>query len=143
VRLPASHDETAVRVAAAALEVMRAHAGRDAPRECCGLLIGEGLRALSAWPARNLAAVPETRYDVDPADHFAALRHARERRLEIVGAYHSHPRSTPQPSETDRCEAHPDFIYLIVGLGADGSWTSRAFLLMDGNFQERPLVFEP
>jgi proteasome lid subunit RPN8/RPN11 len=70
-----------------------------APRECCGLLIGAGLRVTRAAAARNLAASP-SRYEVAPEDHFAALRAARAEGLEVVGAYHSHPSGAPVPSPT-------------------------------------------
>src|SRR5687768_4581445 len=70
------------------------HAARDAPRECCGLLIGQDIRIQDVWPARNeLGAVSQ--YRIDARDHFAAIRHARASGMTIVGAYHSHPRSAP------------------------------------------------
>jgi len=46
------------------------------------------------------------------------LRNARCRGLDVVGFYHSHPRSAALPSETDLAEAnYPHHLVLIVGLG--------------------------
>jgi proteasome lid subunit RPN8/RPN11 len=106
-----------IRIAASVLSDMLSHAREEAPRECCGLLIGRGESVVRSVRARNLDA-KATRYLVDPEDHFAAIRAARAEGLEVVGAYHSHPSSTPVPSATDIAEANSgsDFLYVIVSL---------------------------
>ena len=100
---------------AAVVSEMLAHARDEAPRECCGLLIGQDDSVVRSVRARNLDA-KATRYLIDPRDHFAAIRAARADGLEVVGAYHSHPTSAPVPSATDIAEATsgPDFLYVIV-----------------------------
>jgi proteasome lid subunit RPN8/RPN11 len=123
-------------------DTIRSAADAAAPGECCGLLIGRGGEIADAYPARNVAARPTVRYEVDPRDHFAAIRAARARGLTVVGAFHSHPRSAPHPSPTDEAEALPGFIYLIVGRTDEEPWIARAFVAVDGNFVEHPLVFE-
>jgi [CysO sulfur-carrier protein]-S-L-cysteine hydrolase len=128
-----------VSVPAAALDAIIAHARKDLPRECCGLLLGTDRRVEHAVPTRNALDSP-TRFLVDPADHFAALRESRARGLAIVGAYHSHPASTPVPSERDVQEAAYDFIYLIVGLAEPDRPDVRAFEFRQGNFRPLQLV---
>lgn len=124
------------------VRAMLDHARRDVPNECCGLLTGTSQRIQSARPARNIAESPATRYLIDPADHFAAIRAARAADLDVVGAYHSHVASLPVPSATDRAEAHPNFVYLIVSL-ADCRRRIRAWRLIGGNFVEVTLVTVP
>ena len=99
----------------AAIESMLAHAREEAPRECCGLLVGTDSAVVRSIRARNLDPAA-TRYLIDPADHFAAIRAARAVGLEVVGAYHSHPSSAPVPSVTDITEANSGagFLYVIV-----------------------------
>jgi len=96
---------------------MVAHARDEAPNECCGLLVGNRIMIESSVRARNREASP-TRYLIDPEDHFAAIHAARAAGKRIVGAYHSHPASAPQPSESDIAEARwgSDFVYVIVSL---------------------------
>ena len=108
------------RIAPLVLADMLAHARQEAPRECCGLLVGHTDVIVRSVRARNVADTP-TRYLVDPHDHFRALRHARADHLEVVGAYHSHPASAPVPSPTDVSEAASgaDFVYVIVSLLGD------------------------
>jgi proteasome lid subunit RPN8/RPN11 len=118
-----------------------AHAREDAPRECCGLLIGHGDAVVRSVRARNLDA-KATRYLIDPADHFAAIRAARADGLEVIGAYHSHPTSAPVPSPTDVAEANngSEFLYVIVSLIAD---EVRAYRVDHGAFTSCPLTLAP
>ena len=99
---------------------MLAHGRAEAPRECCGLLLGKGNDVKRSVRARNLHA-QAARYLIDPADHFAAIRSARADRVEVIGAYHSHTNSAAVPSPTDIAEADSgaDFLYVIVSLVDD------------------------
>ena len=115
---------------------MLAHAREEAPRECCGLLIGMAATVLHSVRANNLD-VSLTRYSIDPADHFKAIRAARADGLEVIGAYHSHPASAPVPSATDIAEANSgsEFLYVIVSLVNDDV---RAYRIEEG--VSRPLA---
>jgi proteasome lid subunit RPN8/RPN11 len=132
----------AVEVRQSVLDGITAHARDEAPLECCGVLIGNERRIERAARAHNKLGSP-TRYLIDPEDHFAALKDARERGEAVVGFYHSHPASAPAPSETDRLEAaYPGHWHLIVfpGTGTQPPEV-RAFQLMDsGNFLPATLV---
>jgi proteasome lid subunit RPN8/RPN11 len=106
----------AVILPAAVRDAIVSHAREAAPAECCGMLIGSAGRIGSAIRARNIAAEP-TRFLIHPADHIRARREARDAGLDVVGFYHSHPHSTPVPSDTDLAEAsYPNHFYVIVGL---------------------------
>ena len=116
-----------------------AHAREAAPDECCGLLLGRKDAIVEAIRARNIAADPATRFVIDPADHFEAIRTARARPLEIVGFYHSHPRSTPEPSPRDVAEFdYPGHLYAIVSVRTTPA-EIRLFRFQSGTFQ--PLSF--
>ena len=108
------------RIRREALDAIIAHARAEAPAECCGVLVGRGRSIDEAVRARNLAASP-ARFLIDPKDHIDARRAARDRSLEILGFYHSHPQSPAWPSETDVAEAaYPDAVYLIASLAGGG-----------------------
>jgi len=95
------------------------HAREEAPVECCGLLLGTSSEIVGSVRTRNAASDP-SRFLIDPADHINGRRDARNRGLNVVGFYHSHPRSAADPSVTDRAEAsYRDHLYLIVGLAPD------------------------
>lgn len=94
-----------------------AHARAAAPLECCGLLIGSGTVIDECVPAPNLDPSPATRYLLDPAVHIAANRRLRGAARQVLGCYHSHPRSAPVPSDADRAgAAYPEFVWVIVSL---------------------------
>ena len=124
--------KSTVRIHREALTAIVAHAKRDAPNECCGLLVGKGpaetghYQVLEAVPSSNGASEPAKRYEISPVDYFAQIRRCRrinEQQSEtfaVIGAYHSHPRGTPEPSETDNAQAFRDFVFVIVGLGGTG-----------------------
>jgi proteasome lid subunit RPN8/RPN11 len=99
-----------------------AHARETAPAECCGLLIGSkgaGQVIVESARARNIAADPN-RFEIHPEDHLRVRREARQRGLEVLGFYHSHPHSPATPSPTDLAEAsYPGLLYLIVSLNAE------------------------
>jgi proteasome lid subunit RPN8/RPN11 len=112
------------------------------PRECCGLLIGRSERIVEAVPLENRAADPMRRYQIAPADYVAQIRRCRARGdVSVIGAYHSHPWTAPEPSPTDTAEAFAHFWFLIAGpVSADASLQVRAYHLVEGNLREVPLV---
>ena len=100
-----------------AISAIVAHATAEAPRECCGLLVGQGSRIDRAAPAANIDPAPERRFLVEPKLHIDLRRELRGGALSIVGAYHSHPCSPAEPSASDVEEAsYPEFVHLIVSM---------------------------
>ncbi len=119
-----------------------AHALEERPNECCGLLIGTAEVVEDCVRARNVRR-SATRFQVEPADHFAAIRRARAAGREVIGAYHSHPNGPSGPSETDRARlSDPSMFHVIVSL-AHGTRTVRAFRLAEGNVSPLDLVPVP
>ena len=119
-----------------------AHAVEDLPNECCGLLIGSSDIVEDAVRARNIKR-SRTKFQVEPADHFAAIRKARATGQAVIGAYHSHPTGPSGPSDTDRARlTDPTMFHIIVSL-AHGTKTVRAFRLVDGNFSPLEIVPVP
>ena len=95
------------------------HARDAAPLECCGLLAGKD-ELIDEYICTDNIRASEVAYQVNPAEHFAAIKSLRARGRVIVGAYHSHPRTPAVPSATDLAEAHDaDLLYVIVSLCDD------------------------
>ena len=121
------------------LDKMFADARAASPAECCGLIGGSRQRAQTVYRLRNVARDPLVGYEAAPEELFAAQRLMRERGEELLGIYHSHPRTLePVPSETDvRLAYYPSAIYFIIGLGSNTE-TLRAFRISerDASWQE-------
>jgi proteasome lid subunit RPN8/RPN11 len=129
-----------VRISAAAVRDVIAHARAAAPEECCGLLLGSGDEIVAARPTRNVSAQPATRFEIDPKGHIDGRRDARAQGLDVAGFYHSHPHSPAEPSAADLADAwYPDHLYLIVSL-ADADADVRAYRLEAGNFRRVAFV---
>jgi proteasome lid subunit RPN8/RPN11 len=97
-----------------------AHAREAAPRECCGLLFGEGDVADRLVRGRNVHATPETRYEIDPAQLREAIAGDDDTDRHLVAIYHSHPRTEPKPSEFDIANARwPEQVYVLTSLRSE------------------------
>ncbi len=91
-------------------------ADREAPRECCGLLAGRHGVAEAHFSLPNISSDAERRYFAEPKALVAAMQTIRHSQLELIGIYHSHPKSSPAPSPTDIEQAYyPDCGYVIIG----------------------------
>ena len=101
---------------------LRAEAASAHPLECCGLLLGEGVRLLEVRPVANVHGLPERQFEIDPAALIAAHRAARAGGLQVLGYYHSHPNGLAQPSATDRAQASGDGRIWAIVAGDQVSW---------------------
>lgn len=127
------------------LQAIFSHAERIYPEECCGLLLGrlseddgqnvaiktvvEVWETVNAWDEEVETSFSDAsselghhnltkarRYWIDPRDMLAAQQYARDRQLDIIGIYHSHPDHPATPSECDRAAAWHDYSYMIVSV---------------------------
>jgi len=119
------------------------HARAEAPHECCGLMGGTSGRAQNVYRMRNAADDPLVTYEAAPEDLFAAQRAMRERGEQLLGIYHSHPRSAdPKPSDTDvRLAYYPSAVYFIVGLGGERP-SLGAFRISESAGRWEPVEYE-
>jgi [CysO sulfur-carrier protein]-S-L-cysteine hydrolase len=107
----------------------------SSPYECCGLLAGVGNLISAAYPLRNEADKPESRYFASPEDIFAAMRRMRDAGQEMLGIYHSHPRTPAYPSPTDvEMAFYPEANYFIIAL--EPRLQLRAFKINNANIEE-------
>ena len=96
---------------------MVAQAQAEAPNECCGVLLGRGDLVEEVFAGRNVHETPRIRYTMHPEDLLRVIRLQDERGWDLVGIYHSHPETKPEPSATDKSLAmYPDARYVIVSL---------------------------
>jgi proteasome lid subunit RPN8/RPN11 len=115
------------------LSDIREHGERDYPFECCGLLIGrfeqDGRKVvLETYPISNAREeeAKRNRFLIRPEELLRGERHAREKTLDVVGFYHSHPDSPAAPSQYDLDHAWPTYSYIIVSVNneqAEDLWS--------------------
>ena len=126
-----------MRIDRALLERIVAHARRDFPNECCGMVAMRDGHAVGVHEAANIAASP-LRFEVDGLEAHRAIASIEDGGAEMGAIYHSHTRSEPYPSQTDVNFARgwPGVEWLIVGVRRDGEPTVRSYRIEDGAIEE-------
>lgn len=141
------------------LQAIQTHAESTYPEECCGLLLGhlrgnvktlvEVLPTQNSWgeeAGEDFQSIESSaqgksskrnRFSIAPKVMLQAQKNARDRNLDIIGIFHSHPDNPAVPSEFDRAIAWQQYSYIIVsvqqGLACDlKSWN------LDDNHQFQP-----
>ena len=114
------------------------HSERAYPDEVCGLLIGEyhdtEKIVREVVPVENdWEQVDERRrrFRIGPDVIAREERRARENGMALIGFYHSHPDSEPNPSETDREFAWPTYSYVIQRVERGISLAVKSWVLTD------------
>lgn len=108
------------------------HAEQVYPEECCGILLGQisdfSKVVVEVWPTENSwneddsvelfdrQGSKKNRFTIAPEILLRAQKKARDRQLNIIGIYHSHPDNPAIPSEFDRVIAWPEYSYIIVSV---------------------------
>ena len=87
-------------------ECIRRHGAETFPDECCGAMIGsiaeDSKVVRMAVPLENaFEGIRSARYELRPQDLLAADKAARERQMDLIGIYHSHPDCDAYFSRTD------------------------------------------
>ena len=126
---------------------IRAHGAEAYPYECCGALLGadgvEGREVCDLLPLENRRKdSPRNRFSITPEDFRAAEQAARERGLELIGWYHSHPDAAARPSQYDREHAWPWYSYVIVGVEAREPREMTSWRLADDRSRFEPEATE-
>ena len=117
-----------------------AHARAEAPRECCGVILGrngqmqELRRLTNTYPGNDF-------YEPEAGELYRLVLENDESGTEIAAIYHSHPVSRAYPSTRDvEYAGWPDSVYLICSLENPDAPVIRAFRIVDGEITELPLA---
>jgi len=104
------------------LAQMRAHGERDYPYECCGLMLGrftDGRKQVVETYAISNAreeAAKRNRFLIRPDELMRGEKYARDKGLDVVGFYHSHPDDVAVPSQYDLEHAWPTYSYIVMSV---------------------------
>jgi [CysO sulfur-carrier protein]-S-L-cysteine hydrolase len=123
-----------------------AHARRQPHRECCGILAGQDDIITCAFPAKNVAADPVWNYVIAPKDFARLMTEFRNRNLQFLGIYHSHPHwmDLNEPSPKDIALAcHDDAVHFIVTPRPYATTPIRAFSIQGGRATELEIQVLP
>jgi proteasome lid subunit RPN8/RPN11 len=100
---------------------MVSHAREVYPNECCGAMIGsidgDTKTVRVAMRLENaFAGAQAARYELRPQDLLAADKAARERSMDLIGIYHSHPDCDAYFSKTDLQNSCPWYSFVVLSI---------------------------
>ncbi|AFY55951.1 putative metal-dependent protease of the PAD1/JAB1 superfamily [Rivularia sp. PCC 7116] len=134
------------------LQIINNHAESAYPDECCGVVLGsiscdskivvEVIPTQNAWDSyaaddfsgSDSDRSKKRRYTIAPREMLQLQKTARERNLDIIGIFHSHPDYPAIPSEFDRKYAWQEYSYIIVSV-QKGQPTDVFSWVLDDNSQ--------
>ena len=132
-----------MKISAELREQTRALGEKAYPNEGCGILLGgfgDEIEVVEVREGTNLREDRvRDRYILDPKDILQAEKDARERGIEVVGFWHTHPDHPAQPSQYDADHAWPEYVYVIMAIHSGSQVDVNAFVLR----QEDPPEFGP
>jgi proteasome lid subunit RPN8/RPN11 len=128
---------------------IRRHGEETYPHECCGVLLGRSVNSVNEVEDAVRAGNTRTdsahnRYHIAPQELVRIQRQGRERGLDIVGFYHSHPDHPAQWSRTDFAEAHwLGCSYVITSVQKGVAQDTNSFLLTGTSEDNKVFENEP
>ncbi len=110
-----------IRIESAPWAAMVAHAQANYPNECCGAMLGttdgENKVVRESIALRNaFEGAQAARYELRPEDLLAADKAARERHMDLIGIYHSHPDCDAYFSTTDLQNSCPWYSFVVLSI---------------------------
>jgi proteasome lid subunit RPN8/RPN11 len=137
-----------LKLTGAAYREVRRHGEETYPQECCGVLLGLSLGGGVEATVNEVKAVvragntrtdsAHNRYQISPHELVKIQREARQRELDIVGFYHSHPDHPARWSPTDFAEAHwLGCSYVITSVEHGKAVLTNSFLLAGSEEQDK------
>ena len=100
---------------------MVAHARATYPNECCGAMLGgidgdQKTVRVSMQLQNAFEGAQAARYELRPEDLLAADKAARERSMDLIGIYHSHPDCDAYFSKTDLQNSCPWYSFVVLSI---------------------------
>jgi proteasome lid subunit RPN8/RPN11 len=127
---------------------IRSHGAETYPHECCGALLGretadDAREILALFPLVNRRDdSPRNRFSVTSDDVRDAEKAAREKGLDVLGWYHSHPDHPARPSQYDQDHAWPWYSYIIVSVAGGEPQDMTSWRLADDRSKFSPEALE-
>ncbi len=110
-----------IRIEDTAWNEMLRHARAKYPNECCGAMVGviDGTEKTvkTAVPMENaFNGSQRDRYELRPEDLLQADKEARNRGMDLIGIFHSHPDCDAYFSETDLKNSCPWYSFVVLSI---------------------------
>ncbi|HEV2688551.1 MAG TPA: M67 family metallopeptidase [Bryobacteraceae bacterium] len=106
-----------IRIEKPAWDTMVSHAEKTFPKECCGVMLGSDGVVREAVALDNVYSGPQEDFFVmDPQDLHRVDAQVRQKGMEVLGVFHSHPNCDAYFSRRDLENSCSWFSYVVLSV---------------------------
>ena len=107
-------------------KILSEYSENQKPNESCAILFGKDDQVLDLFLTENIEKSP-VNFTISNKQLIEAYKIAEEKKMEVVGIFHSHPSSDAYPSDTDKKFMQSNPVAWIIYSGINKNF--RAYLL--------------
>ena len=107
-------------------KILTEHAENEKPNESCAILFGKDNLVLEVFLTENIEESP-VNFTISNEQLIEGYKIAEEKKLEVIGIFHSHPNSEAYPSNTDKKFMKSNPVAWVIYSGANKDF--KAYLL--------------
>ncbi len=101
-------------------KILTKHAENEKPNESCAILFGKDNLVLEVFLTKNIEESP-INFTISNEQLIEGYKIAEEKKVEVIGIFHSHPNSDAYPSNTDEkfMKSNPVVWIIYSGINKD------------------------
>ena len=107
-------------------EILSQYSENQKPNEACAILFGKEDKVLDIFLTDNIEESP-VNFTISNEQLIEAYKIAEDKKIEVIGVFHSHPNSEAFPSNTDKKFMQSNPVVWIIYSGINKNF--KAFIL--------------
>ena len=107
-------------------KILAEHAEKENPNESCAILFGRDNIVSEVFLTKNIEESP-INFTISNEQLIEGYNLAEEKKLEVIGIFHSHPNSEAYPSNTDKKFMHSNPVTWIIYSGISKKFRAYIF----------------
>lgn len=116
-------------------KILTQHAENEKPNESCAILFGKENTVSEVFLTKNIEESP-VNFTISNEQLIEGYKIAEEKKVEVIGIFHSHPNSEAYPSNTDKKFMQSNPVAWVIYSGANKDF--RAYIL-ESEIREIPI----
>ena len=116
-------------------KILTEHAENEKPNESCAILFGKENTVSDIFLTKNIEESP-VNFTISNEQLIQGYKIAEEKKVDVIGIFHSHPNSEAYPSNTDKKFMQSNPVAWVIYSGANRDF--RAYLL-ESEIKEIPI----
>ena len=107
-------------------KILSQYSENQKPKESCALLFGKGNQVLDIFLTENIDESP-VNFTISNEQLIEGYNLAEQKKMDVIGIFHSHPNSDAFPSSTDKKFMQSNPVVWVIYSGINKNF--RAFIL--------------